>query len=72
MCTNGWKVHIPLQPPRRTDTRRLRIGEEQVTISKLMIDQINYVIAFHTFIMKFAGSLITWQQLNPDDVTFQE
>lgn len=23
-CKNGWKVHVPLQPPRRPDTRRLR------------------------------------------------
>jgi hypothetical protein len=26
-CTNGWKVHDPLQPPRRADTRHLRCHE---------------------------------------------
>src|SRR5690349_18017560 len=25
-CTNGWKVHASLQPPRRSDTRHLRCG----------------------------------------------
>ena len=28
-CTNGWKVHAPLQPPQRTDTRRLRFNGKQ-------------------------------------------
>ena len=23
-CTNGWKVHNPLQPPQQADTRHLR------------------------------------------------